>query len=162
MRLSQPAVQKLTKLTVASIALTLAACGRSDAGEERNAITPPEPIAGAFGSYAGEGRDRMCLVDGKPDGGLITYAPSGNNNCSLRFATRYAEGSATEGTFAAANDPSCTIPFTRVAASGRFTLGQPSPGCAYYCGPGAALANKSFVRMDKATPVTDIAGEPLC
>jgi hypothetical protein len=158
MRSDPSLVKKLTKLThpwFAILALSLSGCGQ---GAEDVAF--PQPKAGAIGSYAGEGRDRLCLKDGEPEGGLITFAATGDSNCSLRFATRYAEGSTASGTLATANDPSCTIPFSR--EEGRLTLGTPAPGCAYYCGPGAALEGKSFVRMDKNEPVTDLAGDPLC
>jgi hypothetical protein len=140
-------------------ALSLAGCDQTE--PEVAAATPAAAAAG--GSYAGEGRDRMCLKSGEPDGGLITYAATADANCSLRFATRYAEGSTTAGTLEASNDPACTISFTRKDdGGGAFTLGVPSPGCAYYCGPGASLNGKSFVRMDKAEPVTDLAGDLLC
>jgi hypothetical protein len=153
-------VKKLTKLTTPLLllaALSLAGCE----GAEPEVAAAKAAASG--GSYAGEGRDRMCLKSGEPEGGLITYAPTGVANCSLRFTVRYSEGSTSTGTLAAANDPACTISFTRKEQGAEgFTLGQPSPGCAYYCGPGARLDGKSFVRMDRAEPVTDLAGDPLC
>jgi hypothetical protein len=136
--------------------LVTGACGQSEPD-----VAPPEAVEGASSSYAGAGRDRMCLISGRPDGGLITFAATGDANCSLRFTTSYKSGSTSTGTLAAANDPSCTIPFTR-ATGGKFALGAPSAACAYYCGPGASLEGKTFARMDSPEPVTDIAGDPLC
>ena len=35
-------------------------------------------------------------------------------------------------------------------------------GCAYYCGPGAAIGELKLTRAPAATPATDLAGDPLC
>jgi hypothetical protein len=102
----------------------------------------------------------LCLKDGETSGGLITFASGTDANCSLRFDARKAEGSAEAGTLAAQNDPTCTMKFTQ--SQGRLQLSTPSPACAYYCGPGASLEGKTFVRMDKPAPVTDLGGDPLC
>lgn len=150
-------VKKLTKLTpplVMLAALLLGGCGRGEDEGQATAAATNTPAPVDIGAFAGEGRDRLCLKSGTAEGGVITYAAQGDTNCSLRFGTANPER------LEAANDPSCTIPLSR--NGDRLTLGQPSAGCAYYCGPGASLEGKSFVRMDKAEPVTDLAGDPLC
>lgn len=132
--------------------LLTAACNREDAPTNAADATGTE-----FAVYAAEGRDRMCLSL-RPGGkaGVITYAGTSDSNCSMR-------GTWTDGPAAAINpteDPSCSVP---VESEGDVvTLGRPTPGCAYYCGPGASLEGKTFVRMDKPDRVTDLAGDPLC
>jgi hypothetical protein len=57
-------------------------------------------------------------------------------------------------------DESCRIAVAK--GNGRVRLGPVTPQCAYYCGPKASYAGKTFVQQAKPTPVTDVAGDPLC
>ena len=107
--------------------------------------------------YTADGRDRMCLSL-RPGGqaGVITYAAGSDSNCSMRGTWSDGAGAAIKPI----GDAACSVP---VDSEGDVvTLGRPSPGCAYYCGPGASLEGKTFTRMEKSEPVTDVAGDPLC
>ena len=129
--------------------LLLAACGRDDAE-----AVPPTEEGSRIAVYAAQGRDRLCL-SAAPGGqaGIITFAATGDNNCSLR-------GSWTAAAIRPAGDSACAIPIDRQGDT--VTFGTPGPACAYYCGPGASLEGKTFVRMDRPAPVADIGGDPLC
>ena len=133
--------------------LLLAGCGR----DEPQAVPTTEATPAGIAIYAAQGRDRLCLsAKAGEQAGLITFAATGDANCSLR-------GSWTDGASAAirpAGDPACTIPIE--SEGDVVTLGRPTPGCGYYCGPGATFEGKTFVRMDKPAPVTDFAGDPIC
>ena len=132
-------------------ALLLTACGREEAGSNQAGPTAqnvPQPDTVVF--VAGP-RDRLCLKNGQA--AVITYAAAGSANCTLR-------GTVTDGRIHPEGDTACTVPLTR--AGDRATLGSSSPSCAYYCGPGASFAGKSFTRLPTPEPVTDFAGDPLC
>jgi hypothetical protein len=145
-------MRSLFLLAASLLVLGLGACRQAEEP------SPPPPAAttadGATLVFAGEGRDRLCLKEGEQRAGVITYAASGDNNCSVRGA---AAGS---GEIRPDGDSSCVIPLRR--EGDRITLGVAGPACAYYCGPGASLSGKTFARMDRADAVTDLAGEPLC
>jgi hypothetical protein len=147
MRQATSRVSKLTKLTVASIALSVAACR-----EVEEAPATSETAAATI-VYASEGRDRLCLKEGEQRAGFITYAASGNANCSVR-------GSTDGKVIRPDGDASCAITMER--DGDRLTLLAGGPACAYYCGPGADFANTSLVRMDRPEPVRDLAGDPIC
>lgn len=135
------------------ILLLTAACRNEGAGDNGGGSVPVAKAEGATTAlFAGQGRDRMCL---KPDGGaaVITYAASGDASCTLR-------GDLKGGVLSPVGDAGCRV--ATVLEGDRIRLGRAGPGCAYYCGPGAVLEGKTFVRMDKPAPVTDIAGDPLC
>ena len=129
------------------LALLLAACSQQ-----------PAETSIATGTFAGEGRDRLCLA-GEPGnyrGGLIAFG-AGDVNCSAsgRIET-------TGGSFALVprGEGACRIPLTIAGNSVR--IGQVPPACSYYCGPGATMAGKAFNRADMGAKVTDLAGDPLC
>jgi hypothetical protein len=110
----------------------------------------------ALDAYAGAGRDRLCLAPNGGTAGLITFAATGDSNCSIRGTF----GGAQDARIKPNGDEACAVP-VRVEGA-RVTLGQPSAACAYYCGPGASLAGKTFDRMDNPAQVTDLGGDPLC
>ena len=135
-----------------SLTLLLAACGGSDQAANERAAAPLETSAATTASYAGSGRDRLCLGGPNSAAAVISYG-AGDNNCLVR-------GRIEGGALIPNGDDSCRIPVTE--SGGTITLGTPPPSCAYYCGPGASLAGKAFTRMAAPEPVTDIAGDPLC
>ncbi len=115
--------------------------------------TPPG--ASLAGEWRGEGRDALCLADGRA--GLITYG-DGDTNCSLAGKAVFAGEVLT---IAPRGDSDCrvTVRFAEEIA----TLGPNSSACAYYCGPGADFSRRTLARAAPGTPrATDFAGEPLC
>lgn len=139
--------------------LLVAGCGRGDApaNEIDNAARTEGAAAEEIIVYASGPRDRLCL-SARAGGvaGVIAFAPTDDSNCSIR-------GTWSDGASAALRpqgDEKCVIPLEREGDI--VTLGEGGPACAYYCGPSATLAGKTFVRMDNPAPVTDIAGDPLC
>lgn len=132
-------------------AILLTACQQA---EERSAEPSPgrQPIV----TYAGIGRDRLCLDEGAGRIGLITYG-QGDVNCSVRGGVTRSAGRLS---ISPDGDESCRIDATLAGA--RLTLGGMSPSCAYYCGPDASYADKSFGLSDNNERVVDLAGDPLC
>lgn len=148
-------------LLIPTLLLT-AACG-----ERADKAPPKDPAAPQAASSAaatgdrqvfGRGRDRLCLAGEGGQAGVIVYG-SGDTNCFARGRMTPGAGGALQ--FAPVGDDRCRI-LLQSEGGQEFVVASASPGCSYYCGPGASLAGKSFVRMDKNTPVTDIAGDPLC
>jgi hypothetical protein len=109
-------------------------------------------------TFAGTGKDRLCTGGKTAAAAIITYAADGLNNCS---ASGRVQEQAGKHFFVPQEDTSCRIEVRREGET-RLALGAPTSGCAYYCGPGASFEGKTFVRMDKAQPVTDLAGDELC
>ena len=129
------------------LALLLAACSQQ----------PAEPSL-TTGTFAGEGRDRLCIA-GEPGsyrGGLIAFG-AGDANCSASGRTEAAGG---RFTLVPRGEDACRIPLTVEANVIR--LGEVPSSCSYYCGPGATMAGKTFNRADMGARVTDLAGDPLC
>ena len=128
-------------------ALLLTACSQE----------PSQPEL-AVGTFAGDGRDRLCIV-GEPgayQAGLITFGV-GDNNCS---AAGRLEVAGSGWALVPRGEGDCRIPLE--VKDNVVRIGQPSASCDYYCGPGAKLAGKSYNRSDMGAKVTDLAGEPLC
>lgn len=128
--------------------ILLAACSQ---GQE------PAPSI-ATGTFAGEGRDRLCIA-GEPGNyraGLIAYG-AGDANCSASGKVETENGSAT---LIPRGEGSCRIPLS--IAGGEITIGDVPAACSYYCGPSAAMAGKTFSRADAGGNVVDLAGDPLC
>ena len=112
----------------------------------------------ATGTFAAEGRDRLCIA-GEPGAyraGLIAYGQD-NANCSV--AGRL-DPSGNGWVLVPKGEGDCRIPLTIDGKTVR--VGQPPAACAYYCGPGASLAGKSYNGADMGAKVVDYAGEPLC
>jgi len=112
----------------------------------------------ATGTFAGEGRDRLCIA-GEPGNyraGLIAYG-EGDVNCS---AAGRLEGSDAGWTLVPKGEGDCRIPLAIEGNSVR--IGQTQATCSYYCGPGATMAGKSYNRADMGAAATDLAGDPLC
>ena len=130
-------------MRILTVFVVLAAC-------TQDAPAPPRERA----LYAGQGRDRLCVAGDRA--GFITYG-GGDSNCSARGRL---ERSDTATSFRPDGDEDCTIDVR--FAEGRAILGQGHPSCAYYCGPGAAFAGKSFASDASASPAVDFAGDPLC
>lgn len=130
-----------------ALALLLAACSKQ----------PAEPAL-VVGTFAGEGRDRLCIAGeaGGQRAGLIAYG-KGDVNCSASGSLQQAG----EGwVLVPKGEGDCRIPLEIGGNSVR--IGQPPAACSYYCGPGATMAGKSFNRAAEASPVVDLAGDPLC
>ena len=119
---------------------------------------PDKGPAMAVGSYAGEGRDRLCVVGepGVQHAGFISYG-SGEANCTMSGTI---ESKGAVFVLNPKGDSRCSVELS--VNDGRVSLAPGTPACSYYCGPGATFANMNFRRDDKATPAVDLAGEKLC
>ena len=147
----------MVRFAIALSALLLGACSR-EADAPAAPVNEGAPVvAAAAGSstFAGAGRDRLCLKADK-QAAFITYG-EGDANCSVQGQV---EGEGERMTLVPNGDATCRIDMTRSGDIMR--LGSVTQACAYYCGPKASFEGKTFTRTDKAVPVTDLAGEPLC
>ena len=132
---------------VLPLALLLTACSQQ----------PAEPSL-TTGTFAGEGRDRLCMA-GEPGNyraGLIAYG-AGDSNCS---ASGRIELEGNTASLIPRGEGACRIPLTIDGNSVR--IGQVPPACSYYCGPGAQMGGKAFNRADMGATAVDLAGDPLC
>lgn len=123
------------------------------------ACSPGAPPGPPPGTFAGPGRDRLCIAGaGKAlRAGLIAYAADGAANCSLAGKLEQA---ASGWTLAPKGDSDCRIGLN--VADSKLAIANVPASCSYYCGPGASLVGKAFTRDPKASPAVDLAGEPLC
>ena len=146
---------KLTKLTVAAVSLLLAGCRAQEPAPGANQTL--DAGAPATITYAGEGRDRLCLSR-EPGGvaGFITYAANGVTNCAVRGTWTDGDGAAIRPN----GDERCVIRIDSESAV--TTLRDGGPACAYYCGPNASFAGRVFTDKVDAGRATDLAGDPLC
>ncbi len=136
-------------------ALFVTACGEQDASVATNQPPGAAAAQSATQTFAGQGRDRLCLDERGGRAGLITYGES-DANCSIRGAV---QRTGERITIAPDGDQSCQVAGT--VAGNRVRLGSRTPECAYYCGPTADFSGRSF-RAAEGGPVTDLAGDPLC
>ena len=129
------------------MALLLAACSQQ-----------PEKPSIATGTYAGQGRDRLCIAGeaGSYRGGLIAYGQD-DINCSGSGPV-IAEGG--QFLLIPRGEGECRIPLEIQGNVVR--IGQPPAACAYYCGPGATMAGRTYNRADMGAKAVDLAGDPLC
>lgn len=129
------------------VALLLAACSQ----QEKDPSIPT-------GSYAGQGRDRLCIAGeaGNYRGGLIAFG-DGETNCSAS-GRLLAEGG--KYVLIPRGEGDCRIPLEIKA--NLVKVGQPPAACAYYCGPDAEMAGRAFNKADTGSQVVDLAGDPLC
>ena len=134
------------------LALVLAACSSDEAP------APEASSALPAGTYAGDGRDSLCVsgAAGGQRAGFVTYG-SGDENCSVSGSL--AQDGAT-WTLTPQGDADCRI--TLGFTDGTMSLGPVTPSCSYYCAPGASFAGKSFTESRSAKPATDFGGDPLC
>ena len=112
----------------------------------------------ATGTFAGEGRDRLCLA-GEPGnyrGGLIAFG-EGDVNCS---ASGKIEIQGDQLALVPSGEGECRIPLT--VEGNLVRVGEVPASCSYYCGPGATLSGKRYNRSDMGAAVTDLAGDALC
>jgi len=123
------------------------------------ACSGPAPSGPAAGTFAGAGKDRLCIAgEGEAlRAGLIVYAADGAANCSL---SGKLEKRAEVWTLTPKGESDCQIDLT--IAGDRLSIATVPASCSYYCGPGASLVAKSFTRDAKATPAVDLGGDPLC
>ncbi len=139
------------------LGLLLAGCNRGD--QPANAEQPSggqPPAAAAILTFAGEGRDRLCLNERESRAAFVTYG-QGDMNCTAQGAL---QGSGETLAIVPDGDGSCRVPVSRTGDTVR--LGGASAACAYYCGPTASYAGRTFKATPAPVPVTDLAGEPLC
>ena len=130
-----------------ALALLLAACSQE----------PSQPSL-TTGTFAGEGRDRLCVAGegGAYRAGLIAYG-AGDANCSAAGALEPAG----EGwVLVPRGEGECRIPLQIEGNIVR--VGEPPAACSYYCGPGASLPGKTYNRADMGAKAVDLAGDPLC
>jgi hypothetical protein len=132
------------------LVLLTAACqqDQTEAGQKAQATSGTTEV---FASGPG---DRLCLKPGDGQVGIITYAAAGGSNCSVRG--RIAE----PGLIRPNGDEACEITYARTGNT--IALKEVGKSCAFYCGPGASLAGKTFARMDNGGGAVDLAGDPLC
>jgi hypothetical protein len=134
---------------IITLALLVSACSGK---------APDKGPALAVGTYAGEGRDRLCVVGeaGVQRAGFVSYGP-GHANCTM---SGRIEANGAGFVLTPAGDSRCLVDVS--VNDGRISLAPGTPACHYYCGPSASFANKNFRRDDKATPAVDLAGDKLC
>ena len=119
----------------------------------------PEPAPSvATGTFAGEGRDRLCIAGdpGSYRGGVIVFG-AGDANCS---ASGKIEAQAGKFFLVPRGEGECRIPLT--VEGNVVRVGDLPPACSYYCGPAATLSGKSFNRADMGSKAVDLGGDPLC
>jgi len=127
-------------------------CGREEPRQEAGQAAPASST-GDYATFAGIGRDRLCLSGPNADAAVLVFG-EGDRNCLVR-------GRLEGGVLVPNGDTACRIPVTRQSDS-QVVIGTPPPSCAYYCGPGASLAGKTFNRTAKPEPLSDIGGDALC
>ncbi|MEO6248291.1 MAG: hypothetical protein ABIO85_06875 [Sphingomicrobium sp.] len=124
-----------------------------------SAGTPSGAPGLAPGTFAGAGKDRLCIA-GEGAGlraGLIVYGADGAANCSL--AGKLTHGG-TGWTLTPHGEGACAV--SLIIAGDRVAVTQVPAACAYYCGPRASLAGKSFTGSATASAAVDLAGDRLC
>jgi hypothetical protein len=127
--------------------LLLAACSQQPA---KPSIAP--------GTFAGQGRDRLCIAGEAENlrGGLVAFG-QGDVNCSVSGGIELSNG---QFALVPRGEGPCRIPL--VVAGNQIRIGKVPGSCSYYCGPGASMEGKAFNRADMGSKVVDIAGDPLC
>lgn len=129
------------------VLLLLAACS------QQPAATMLEP-----GTFAGPGRDRLCIAGTAGDyrAGLIAFG-SGDSNCS---ASGRLDVEAGRAVLVPRGEGPCRIGL--LIDGDEIRVEPPGEACSYYCGPGASLEGKSFTRAPADGGATDLAGDRLC
>ncbi|WP_205481497.1 hypothetical protein [Sphingomonas arenae] len=142
---------------IAASLLLLGACGRSEeTPQEQSTAAESRTPAAATVTFAGSGRNRLCLDEGRGRAAFITYG-QGNANCTATGSLRRNGSSAA---LFPDGDQACRVDLT-ISGEG-VRLGGATAACAYYCGPTASYSGAEFRRSDSAGAVVDLAGDPLC
>ena len=141
---------------VLAAAFLLSACGSSEDPAKEQPGPAPSAIQQGLTSFAGKGRDRLCLDESARRVAFITYG-EGDANCTVQGAVQGANGTAT---IVPDGDSTCRIDLT--TSGDMVRLGAVTAACAYYCGPTSSFAGAEFRRTNRLEPVTDVAGDPLC
>ena len=130
-----------------SLMLILGACSKEVPDQS---LTP--------GTFAGEGRDRLCIAGGPNNyrAGLIAYG-TGDTNCT---ASGRIDTEGGQIALVPSGDTTCRVPLTIEGNTVR--VGDVAATCSYYCGPGASMAGKTFNRSDMGAKAVDLVGDPLC
>lgn len=112
----------------------------------------------ATGTFAGEGRDRLCIAGeaGNYRAGLIIFG-AGDVNCSASGRLEVKDGKIA---LIPRGEGDCRIPISIEGNAVR--IGELPAACSYYCGPSATMAGKAFERADALATAADLAGDPLC
>ncbi|MCY7340244.1 MAG: hypothetical protein LH465_09920 [Sphingomonas bacterium] len=111
------------------------------------------------GSYAGNGRDRLCIeaLDGEAlRVGIITYG-AGDQNCQVAGKVAQSDGRLT---LTPTGEGDCRIPLVKEGTTLR--IGAVPQACDYYCAPDASLGGERFDFGKYVGAATDLAGDPLC
>ena len=129
------------------LGLLLAACSQQ----------PAEPSL-TTGTFAGEGRDRLCIAGeaGNYRAGLVAFG-EGDVNCSASGRIQFQDK---QLALVPRGEGGCRIPLTIQGNAVR--IGDLPAACSYYCGPGAAMTGKTYNRADMGAKAADLAGDPLC
>ena len=100
----------------------------------------------------------MCVAGaaGGYRAGLIAYG-QGDVNCS---AAGSLEPAGAGWVLVPKGEGPCRIPIEFEGDAAK--VGQPPATCAYYCGPGANMAGRSFNRSETGSQAVDLAGDALC
>jgi len=114
------------------------------------------------GTYAGPGRDRLCIVKKGEDlvVGAIVYG-QGDANCTFR-GTGVDQQIATKTALKIRPTGDSECEFRIDGNPSLLTLHASGSACNYYCGPGASLEGKTVKRLPQRETVNDFGGDPLC
>ena len=136
------------RFLILAVALSITACAREEAAAPT--LAP--------GTYAGGGRDALCIVgqSGAQRAGCVVYGAD-DANCS---ASGRIEPAGEGWALIPSGDLDCRIPLS--SGGGRISIGRVPAACAYYCGPGVTADGKWFGPVAQGRPATDLEGDPLC
>lgn len=145
-----------------------AACGTAEDPSGDAAVLAAVQTANLTGLYegraeAGDERSRLCILDrgaGNARFGLVAATPAGScggEGAALRIGAVLR--------LVMAGDERCEIEAAIDGARVAFPA-RVAPGCAYYCAPGATLAELALEKVggtaQDAMRARDQVGDPLC
>jgi len=108
------------------------------------------------GDFAGTGRNAMCIAGDAGRAGFIVFG-EGHHNCSARGRV---EAAGATWQLVPDGEVECRIPLE--VKGEQIGLGAADPSCGYYCGTGVDFRGEPFKPIGISSPVTDLAGDPLC
>jgi hypothetical protein len=123
---------------------------------DQSANVSAQASPAALVTFAGDGRNRLCLNEQAGRAGFVTYGER-RANCTASGALQRTGNAAT---LVPDGDQSCRVELQIVGDV--VTLGPSTTSCAYYCGPSASYSGARFQRVQPPEPATDLAGDPLC